>query len=237
MHLYENHVKSHWFYRHEPPFLCPLTVTYWPGKNSSLHFKVLALNSASSCRTISHADIEYQRTNDFQVLPLCVKNSTSCRAFCQTGTQQLGLSTKWAPHCCWGERWQVPLRCGCLKIKRSSVVCRGLSVSVIASSRQLWKDPIKSCRREWRSWQSFHVAARRQKIDLWRWSEALCYFLCACVCVRIANPASQWRFSFLYCTKNQCVYLLFQFSLTFKVHHSIAVKDSNQFLWPPEQHT
>lgn len=66
-----------------------------------------------------------------------VKTSTARRAFCQTWTQQLGLSTKGAPLCCWGYRWQVPHRCGCLKIKRSSVVCRGPSVSVIASSRQL----------------------------------------------------------------------------------------------------
>lgn len=88
--------------------------------------------------TLDHlSDIEYLRTNDFQVLLLCVKNSTPRRALCQTSTQQLGLSTKGAPLCCWGERWQVPLRCGCLKIKRSSVVCRGPSVSVIASSRQL----------------------------------------------------------------------------------------------------
>lgn len=53
---------------------------------------------------------------------LCVKNSTARRAFCQTSMQQLGLSTKGVPLCCWGYRWQVPLRCGCLKIKRSSVV-------------------------------------------------------------------------------------------------------------------
>lgn len=66
-----------------------------------------------------------------------VKTSTARRAFCLTWTQQLGLSTKGAPLCCWGYRWQVPHRCGCLKIKRSSVVCRGPSLSVIASSRQL----------------------------------------------------------------------------------------------------
>lgn len=66
-----------------------------------------------------------------------VKTSTARRAFCQTCTQQLGLSTKGAPLCCWGYRWRVPHRCGCLKIKRSSVVCRGPSVSVIASSSQL----------------------------------------------------------------------------------------------------
>lgn len=65
------------------------------------------------------------------------KTSPARRVFCQTCTQQLGLSTKGAPLCCWGYRWQVPHRCGCLKIKRSSVVCRGPSVSVIASSRQL----------------------------------------------------------------------------------------------------
>lgn len=50
------------------------------------------------------SDIEYLRTNDFQVLLLCVKNSTPRRALCQTSTQQLGLSTKGAPLCCWGER-------------------------------------------------------------------------------------------------------------------------------------
>lgn len=118
------------------PF-CPLLSHIAVPKKSPLYFKTLALNDASSRRTVSHADAEYQRTNDFQVLPLSVKNSTPRRAFCQTSTQQLGLSTKGAPLCCWGYRWQVPLRCGCLKIKRSSVVCRGPSVSIIASSRQL----------------------------------------------------------------------------------------------------
>lgn len=55
--------------------------------------------------TLDHlSDIEYLRTNDFQVLLLCVKNSTPRRVLCQTSTQQLGLSTKGAPLCCWGER-------------------------------------------------------------------------------------------------------------------------------------
>lgn len=102
--LYENRVFSR-FYWHKNSFFPLFAVIYCSAKNSSLYFKVLALNGASSRRTVSHADIEYQRTNDFQVLPaLCVKNSTARRAFCQTSTQQLGLSTKGAPLCCWGYR-------------------------------------------------------------------------------------------------------------------------------------
>lgn len=97
--LYENHVNFHWFYRDKCSFF-PFAVTYCSAKISSLYFKVLALNGPSSCRTISHTDTEYQRTNDFQVLPLCVKNSTPRRAFFQTNTQELGLSTKGAPSCC-----------------------------------------------------------------------------------------------------------------------------------------
>lgn len=134
--LYENHVHFHCFNRHN--------YSFFPSLCCHILFcqKFLSLFQSAGIKwcfiTLDHlSDIEYLRTNDFQVLLLCVKNSTPRRALCQTSTQQLGLSTKGAPLCCWGERWQVPLRCGCLKIKRSSVVCREPSVSVIALSRQL----------------------------------------------------------------------------------------------------
>lgn len=51
--LYENHVHFRCFNRHKHSFFPPFAVTYCSAKNSSLYFKVLALNGASSRWTIS----------------------------------------------------------------------------------------------------------------------------------------------------------------------------------------
>lgn len=69
-------MNFHRFYRHKlsffPLFCCHILLCQ---KFLSL-FESSGINGASSRRTISRADIEYRRTNDFQVLPLCVKKST-----------------------------------------------------------------------------------------------------------------------------------------------------------------
>lgn len=116
--------------------LC-FAVTYCSAKNSSLYLKVLALMVLHHAGPSLVQTLNIGEQMTFRCSLFVWKRAPPRIAFCQTSTQQWGLSTKGAPLCCWGYRWQVPLRCGCLKIKRSSVACQGPSVSVIASSRQL----------------------------------------------------------------------------------------------------